>query len=76
MSEQCYTCGSTEDELRPYGINGAWVCFHCAMGTPEAKRIAEQQFEAQVNAAAKLSKYVIIGEPTGPRPHLPNKDLQ
>lgn len=27
---KCSDCGNV-DELRPYGKNGAWVCFDCMM---------------------------------------------
>ena len=34
----CSDCGN-EDELRPYGKGGIWVCFDCAMKDPdEAKK--------------------------------------
>lgn len=32
--QQCDLCGKIA-ELRPYGPNGACVCFECAMKTPE-----------------------------------------
>lgn len=41
----CTDCGQ-EDELRPYGKDGAWVCFDCAM-KDEAE--AEKQFEKLIN---------------------------
>ena len=31
------------DECRPYGKDGAQVCYGCAMATPEAKAEAERQ---------------------------------
>lgn len=34
-SEVCEFCGE-QDELRPYGPNGEWVCFDCAMLDEEA----------------------------------------
>ena len=42
----CETCGKVE-ELRPYGAGGAWVCFSCAMATPESKAEAERRFMAK-----------------------------
>lgn len=34
----CELCGK-EDDLRPYGPNGAWVCYSCGMkDEEEAKR--------------------------------------
>lgn len=67
---QCTDCGR-EEELRPYGKNGAMVCFDCAMkDEPEAQR----QFASQLKAAARQSDVVIIGEETGPRPLTPTDD--
>lgn len=40
-SGECETCGEV-DELRPYGPNGEWVCFECAMQDEEA---AGEKFE-------------------------------
>lgn len=33
-SAKCTDCGNI-DELRPYGKNGAWVCFDCGMKDEE-----------------------------------------
>lgn len=41
----CSDCGK-EDELRPYGKNGAWVCFTCGMKDEEE---AQRQFEKVFN---------------------------
>jgi hypothetical protein len=40
-SGECEMCGEV-DELRPYGPNGEWVCFECAMQDEEA---AGEKFE-------------------------------
>lgn len=41
----CSDCGK-EDELRPYGKNGAWVCYNCGMkDEEEARRQFNKQFE-------------------------------
>lgn len=66
----CPTCLNTcEDyDLRPYGKNGAWICYDCAMATPESQAEAKRQFMARMDAAEKVSNVVVIGEPTGPRP--------
>lgn len=41
---KCSDCGK-EEELRPYGKDGAWVCFACAMkDEAEAHRQFEKQF--------------------------------
>jgi len=60
---KCHYCPTTA-ELRPYGPNGAWVCFECAM-KPENRAETERQFNAQLNAAGPVA---LIGESTGPRP--------
>lgn len=70
----CYLCGFKDGdpdgygdavECRPYGVNGAWVCFICMMSTPENQAEAKKQFSSQLEAAGPVS---IIGETTGPRP--------
>ena len=38
--QTCSGCGR-EDDCRPYGKNGAWVCFDCGMKDPDE---AERQF--------------------------------
>lgn len=42
---ECTSCGEI-DELRPYGKDGAWVCFDCAM---KDEKEAERQFEKLFN---------------------------
>lgn len=73
----CIYCGTTEHELRPYGLNGAWVCFDCAMETPERQEELGRQFDLQMDAAIANSKSgtVVIGEVTGPYPVENNPDL-
>ena len=41
---KCYKCGTTKD-LRPYGKDGAPVCFDCGTSTEEDQNIALEQFE-------------------------------
>ena len=60
----CTECNKDE-ECRPYGNNGAMVCFECAMKDEDR---TNRNFLSQLVAAAKLSSTVIIGEETGPRP--------
>ena len=44
MAERaCCHCGDTAAELRPYGPNGAYVCFECAMN-PEHRAETDRQF--------------------------------
>lgn len=57
-------CGKTTD-LRPYGKNFSWVCFDCAMATPESQAIAEKCFEDLLDAAGEIA---VIGKETGPEP--------
>jgi hypothetical protein len=59
-------------DLRPYGHNGALICFDCAM-RPENKAEVEKNFGMQIEAAeeAALNRVVVIGEHTGPRPLKP-----
>lgn len=41
----CSMC-QREEELRPYGKGGAWVCFDCAMkDEPTAAEMFRKQFE-------------------------------
>ena len=60
----CKTCGD-EKETRPYGKDGAAVCFDCAMSTNEAKREAENQFAGQLNACGPVA---VVGKDVGPYP--------
>jgi hypothetical protein len=41
--ERCAECGELK-ELRPYGKDGARICFQCAMATPESRAEAEHRF--------------------------------
>lgn len=74
MSE-CYYCGITERELRPYGPGGAWVCHPCVTATPERNAAAQNAFGALLDAAAEISPTgaVAIGEAGGPRPFNPEE---
>lgn len=60
--ENCATCGKPE-ELRPYGANGAWVCFHCAMATPESKAEAVKRMHAALDAAGPVPVIGVGGPP-------------
>ena len=62
---RCHYCTKTSD-LRPYGPNGAMVCFSCAMGTPKRKAEAKQAFALQLDAAGPVA--VIDGSEVGPYP--------
>jgi phage/plasmid primase-like uncharacterized protein len=57
---KCSACGK-EEELRPYGKDGAWVCFECAMkDEAEAGRQFDKQF---LNKARKPGGVLILGMP-------------
>ena len=36
-TSNCELCGK-EDELRPYGPNGEWICFSCGMKDEETTK--------------------------------------
>lgn len=61
---RCHYCGCAGD-LRPYGPNGADVCFPCAMGTPERKAETANMFAKQLEACGDVA---VIGESVGPYP--------
>lgn len=45
VPQKCTDCGK-EDELRPYGINAAMVCFDCAMkDEPNAREMVRKQMD-------------------------------
>lgn len=60
----CSGCGK-DDDCRPYGKGGAMICFSCGMKDEEE---TFKNFSAQLEAAAKVSGVVILGEESGPRP--------
>lgn len=79
----CCSCGRPElpdredlrgeTELRPYGPNGALICFGCAM-KPENRAEADRRFHEALDAAEAVSRadgadvaHVVL-TPRGPRP--------
>lgn len=50
MADTCYYCKKPGD-LRPYGPDGALVCFPCATSTPERESTAVAGFSAVLNHA-------------------------
>jgi hypothetical protein len=60
----CTECNKDED-CRPYGMNGAMICFSCGMKNEEQ---TSKNFLSQLDAAAQVSGVVFLGEETGPRP--------
>lgn len=76
-ARQCIHCGSSDTELRPYGPDGADVCFACAMQSPEREAETRRQFALQLNEAAAVALtcgVVVIGADCGPYPTMPGKD--
>lgn len=71
MGNACVYCKRTDVELRPYARGGQLVCFKCAFATPDRKAETENSFRAQLDAAGQV---VLIGEETGPRPLVGNKN--
>lgn len=70
----CYICAVKDGapngagdavELRPYGPNGAWICWRCMKASPERELEAKRQFAAQLEASGDIA---LIGELIGPRP--------
>lgn len=69
MGKVCIHCG-TAKELRPYGPNASWICFPCAMATPERQAITEKEYMRALDAAAEVSDVILIGSEDGPQPYL------
>ena len=62
---KCHYCDESSD-LRPYGPRGAFVCFDCAMSTPERKAETENAFSQQLHASGDVA--LIDGTEIGPYP--------
>lgn len=67
---ECHYCGTTHDELRPYGPGGAWLCYPCMKATPEREAQAHRAFGALLDAAEQIAPtgIVAIGGQDGPQP--------
>ena len=65
QNQRCSACGLGGD-LRPYGPDGTWICFHCATGTPEANTSAREQFLSQLEASGPVA--ILDGTNVGPYP--------
>jgi hypothetical protein len=50
--KKCEYCGKIE-ELRPYGINGANICFECGM-KPENRATTDRMFSSLLDEAQKF----------------------
>lgn len=70
---KCSVCNHEEDndqyELRPYGKNGALICFDCMKSSPEREAEAERQFSARLDVAAEETGIAVIGTKGGPQPY-------
>lgn len=73
LDKKCVHCGTMEEELRPYGPRGAWVCFDCGFSSPERKAETEKNFLSQLNA---IDGPVIIGDEVGPYPATNHPDIK
>jgi hypothetical protein len=65
-SPHCHYCQqpfSDPDDLRPYGPDGALVCFDCAMATPERKAEADRRMHGLLDAAIRTGTIRIGGGP-------------
>ena len=51
-ARRCTLCREVK-ECRPYGKDGAQVCFKCAMATPESTAEAERQMGARLFGEGK-----------------------
>lgn len=77
--KNCEVCGKVE-ELRPYGKNGAWVCFACGMGDEEeakrqfSQRLGDGPLIVVSDDVVALSKIVPPGNIHVVRPTEPPKD--
>ena len=62
---ECFHCKNTfsTEDLRPYGPNGALICFDCGMETPERKALASEMFQKVLDL---LHSDIVILTPTGP----------
>lgn len=53
---QGYICGSSKEELRPYGHGGQPICFPCMIGSPEREAEAKKNFGALLQAAETMGQ--------------------
>lgn len=68
--KECYKGCGQKNDLRPYGPRGEWVCFKCALATPEDKAATEAAFGSQLNSAIDAGNGIAIaGSEVGPYPY-------
>ena len=65
----CYYCGPTENELRPYGPGGELICYPCMKKTPEREEAAHLVLGALLDATAAIADVIQIGTEEGPQPY-------
>lgn len=66
----CHYCGNNED-LRPYGPGGSFICYPCATATPEREAETARAFYVQLEAAAAISPIVVLNiDEGGPNPFI------
>lgn len=46
----CEYCKTENADLRPYGLDGAWICYLCAM-KPENKATTDKMFKANLDGS-------------------------
>lgn len=63
----CQTC-KEHTNTRPYGVNGAPICFVCAMSTPESIVETAKQFQERFELVKSMGLGVKFGDETGPMP--------
>ena len=59
---KCYYCNTPEmsrNHLRPYGPNGALICFDCMKADPKREAEAERQFGAMLEHAGIVGDEVV-----------------
>lgn len=66
--KKCCVCGSSKEELRPYGPDGAPICFPCAT-TPAREAATKKELDRRLVEAAKGSRsgIVLLGGSDGPK---------
>ena len=69
----CSCCGQLEGtgkrEIRPYGKDGADICFECMTSDPEKEMEARKQFARKDDAAIRLTRSSLL-TPEGPVPFI------
>lgn len=66
-TQACCYCGTTADELRPYGPGGKWTCLPCIKADPDAHATAVKVYQAKLLSEGKLTGFVEIGTEAGPQ---------